>query len=90
MTDQPTPAGAIRITDPGKLGPALAQIRNLLGLSRSDLGRLVEAATGRDMLGVVKQVQQWDEGKHSPNAGSLGPVLEALGYDLALIPKEDA
>lgn len=38
--------GAIRIADPAQLGPALAQIRNLLGLSRSDLGRLIEAATG--------------------------------------------
>lgn len=82
--------GVIRIANPAKLGAALAQIRNLIGYSRTDLGRAVEAATGRDMSGVIKQVQQWDNGKHSPNAASLGPVLDALGYDLALIPREDA
>jgi hypothetical protein len=79
----------IRIADPAKLGPALAQIRNLLGYSRHDLGRAVESATGRPMISVVHQVQQWDTGRHAPTVSSLGPVLDALGYDLALVPRED-
>lgn len=41
------------------------------------------------MISVVHQVQQWDTGRHAPTVSSLGPVLDALGYDLALIPRKD-
>jgi hypothetical protein len=80
----------IRVSDPGLLGLALRDIRKQLGLSRPDDGRIVEASTGRPAYSVVKLLAQWDDGVHAPNAGSLGPVLEALGYDLALVPREDA
>jgi hypothetical protein len=80
----------IRVSDPGRLGPALRDVRNLLGINRMELGRLVEGITGRPAISVVHQVQQWDDGTHAPTVSSLGPVLEALGYDLALVPREEA
>jgi transcriptional regulator with XRE-family HTH domain len=80
----------IRVADPAKLGPALAQIRNLLGISRYALAREIAEAKGRSLQGVVNQLLEWDNGTNAPNVRSLGPVLNALGYDLALIPREDA
>lgn len=80
----------IRVADPAKLGPALAQIRNLLGIPRHRLAVQIAAATGRSVQGVTNQLLEWDNGTNSPNVRSLGPVLNALGYDLALIPREDA
>lgn len=80
----------IRVADPAKLGPALKQIRDLLGISRYALARQIAEAKGRSLQGVVNQLGEWDHGISSPNVRSLGPVLDALGYDLALIPREDA
>jgi transcriptional regulator with XRE-family HTH domain len=80
----------IRVADPAKLGPALKQIRDLLGISRYALGRQIAEATGRSLQGCINQLLEWDNGTNTPNARSLGPVLDALGYDLALIPREDA
>jgi hypothetical protein len=78
----------IRVADPAKLGPALAQIRNLLGISRYALAVEIAAARGRSVQGVVNQLLEWDNGTNAPNVRSLAPVLDALGYDLALIPRE--
>jgi transcriptional regulator with XRE-family HTH domain len=80
----------IRVADPAKLGPALAQIRNLLGISRYALARQIAEAKGRSLQACINQLAEWDHGVNSPNVKSLGPVLAALGYDLALIPREDA
>lgn len=79
----------IRITDPAKIGPALAQIRNLLGISRYELARQMAAITGRSHQATVNQLLEWDNGTNIPNARSLGPILDVLGYDLALVPKPD-
>lgn len=79
----------IRIADPSNLGPALRDIRNLLGYNRRQLAQAVAEATGRGLPGVYSQLREWDHGKHSPTAKALGPVLAALGYDLALIPREE-
>jgi transcriptional regulator with XRE-family HTH domain len=80
----------IHVADPAKLGPALAQIRNLLGISRYALAREIAATTGRSTQSCVNQLAEWDNGTATPNARSLAPVLNALGYDLALVPREDA
>jgi hypothetical protein len=80
----------IRVSDPAKLGPALAQIRNLLGIPRHALAVQIAQAKGRSVQGVTNQLLEWDNGTNTPNARSLGPVLDALGYDLALVPKRDA
>lgn len=79
----------IRVAEPSNLGIALRDIRILLGMNRRELARAIVAATGRNENGVYRQIQEWDAGKHSPTARALGPVLEALGYDLALIPRAD-
>lgn len=80
----------IRIADPSKLGLALRDIRTLLGYNRRELARTIAEATGRHEGGVYRQIQEWDVGHHSPTSRALGPVLDALGYDLALVPREDA
>jgi transcriptional regulator with XRE-family HTH domain len=80
----------IRVADPAKLGLALKQIRDLLGISRYALARQIAEAKGRSLQACVNQLGEWDHGISSPNVRSLGPVLDALGYDLALIPREDA
>ncbi len=79
----------IRVSNPAKLGPALKQIRDLLGVSRHALAVQIATAKGRSIQGVTNQLLEWDNGTNTPNARSLGPVLDALGYDLALIPRED-
>lgn len=78
----------IRVADPDNLGIALRDIRRLLGMTRRDLARAIVAATGRHEAGVYRQLQEWDSGMHSPTVRSLAPCLAALGYDLALIPRD--
>jgi AraC-like DNA-binding protein len=39
--------GAIRLTDPASIGPTLAGVRALLGMSRRQLARLLAEQTGR-------------------------------------------
>jgi hypothetical protein len=77
----------IRIADPSNLGIALRDIRNVLGYNRRELARTIAAATGRHEGGVYRQIQEWDRGIHSPTARALGPVLEALDFDLALVSR---
>jgi hypothetical protein len=77
----------IRIEDPSQLGPALGEIRKMLGISRLAFAREIAEATGRSVAGVVNQLQAWDDGTNSPTARAIGPVLDALGYDLVLLPK---
>jgi len=79
----------IRIEDPGRLGPALGEIRKLLGIPRLALARRIAQATGHSIHGVENALKDWDTGKHAPTVSKLGPLLDALGYDLALVPKPD-
>jgi hypothetical protein len=79
----------IRIPDAARIGPALAEIRNLLGYSRTELAQLIADATGRDPHSVRNQLGEWDRLENCPTVRTLGPALDALGYDLALIPRED-
>jgi transcriptional regulator with XRE-family HTH domain len=80
----------IRLTDPARIGPALAQIRALLGISRREMARTVATRTGRSVTSVNSQMWGWDNGIHAPDLASLPLLLDLLGYDLALIPQEDA
>jgi hypothetical protein len=77
----------IRIADPSNLGTALRDIRNVLGYNRRELARTIAAATGRVESGVYRQLAEWDYSVHSPTARALGPILDALGFDLALVSK---
>jgi hypothetical protein len=81
--------GLIRIADAARIGPALGQIRTLLGYSRAELAQLIADATGRNPKSVANQLAEWDRLENCPTARTLGPALNALGYDLALIPRED-
>jgi hypothetical protein len=80
----------IRIADPTKIGPALAQIRELLGYTRVTLAQEIAAATGRNAKSITNQLGEWDRLENCPTVRTLGPALDALGYDLALVPREDA
>jgi hypothetical protein len=80
----------IRIADPARIGPALGEIRTMLGLGRVDLARLIAADTGRDVKSITNQLGEWDRLENCPTVRTLGPALHALGYDLALVPREDA
>jgi hypothetical protein len=79
----------IRLTDPERIGPALAEIRNMLGLGRRQVARHIAHITGRTETSINAQLWTWDVGRRHPDLASLGPLLDALGYDLALIPRED-
>ena len=78
--------GAIRLTDPARIGPALAEVRALLGMPRRQLARLLAERTGRSATSLNAQLWQWDNAFHAPDLASLPNVLDVLGYDLALIP----
>jgi hypothetical protein len=81
--------GLFRIADPAKIGPAITEIRALLGYTRIEFARAVAEVTGRDPKSVAHQLSEWHRLDNSPTMRALGPVLEALGYDLALVPRED-
>lgn len=78
----------IRLTDPTRIGPALAEVRNLQLTTRRQLARTIAAATGRTETSVNAQLWTWDVGTRKPDLASLGVLLDALGYDLALVPRE--
>ncbi|XVU25786.1 hypothetical protein ACQPZJ_01640 [Actinoplanes sp. CA-054009] len=84
-TPIPERPGAFLITDAAQLGPALGDIRKLLGLTRRELVRRIVAATGRTETSVNAQLVGWDSGKFSPNPASLPPALKALGLRLAVV-----
>jgi hypothetical protein len=79
----------IRITDIARVGPALGELCALLGYSRPDLARIIAAATGRPAASIANQLGAWDRLEGTPTVRSLGPILDALGYDLALVPREE-
>lgn len=79
----------IRIENPGDLGRALGNVRKMLGITRIGLAREIAEVDGRSIHGVENQLKSWDSGVNSPTAKALGPVLNALGWELALVPKPD-
>lgn len=85
----------IRLSDPTRIGPALAEIRNMLGLKRRAVARQIAKATGRTETSVNAQLWTWDKGPEEattgrrPDLASLGPYLDALDFDLALVEKID-
>lgn len=56
----------------------------------SSRGIRVADTTGRQWRTVYNQLWAWQRGAKAPNPRSLRVVLEALGADLALIPREDS
>jgi transcriptional regulator with XRE-family HTH domain len=74
-------SGLIRIDDATRLGPALGNIRAMLGMRMSDLAEDAGLHTS--------QLSYWERGLRTPDMKSLVKLAHALGYDLALIPRED-
>lgn len=83
-------ARGLRIVDPATTGRALAALRQRQGLTRHGLAALVAKATGRRTQTVVSQLEAWEGGEKAPKTSSLGPYLEALGFDLAFLPRKEA
>lgn len=80
----------IRLADPTRIGPALAEVRQLLGIGRRQMARALATKTGRSETSINAQLWGWDNGVHAPDLASVPLILEYLGYDLALVPREDA
>jgi transcriptional regulator with XRE-family HTH domain len=72
----------IRIAQPEHLGHALAQMRAMNRLNR----RQVATAAGVQ----ESQYGRYETGEHVPALTTLLRLLAVYGYDLALIPQEDA
>lgn len=70
----------IRI-DPTAIGPAIGDLRRLLGIQQRDLAA--------DAGLFPSQLSYWERGLRTPDLKSLVKLAHALGYDLALIPRED-
>lgn len=79
----------IRISDPAKLGQLLGTLRITEGWTRVDMARAIADTTGRGYESLRLRLWRWDTGRDRPDLAGLGPYLDALGLDLALIPKED-
>lgn len=79
----------IRLPDPTRIGPALAEIRGLQMVTRRQLAREISRITGRSETSVNAQLWTWDVGTRRPELTSLAVLLPALGYDLALVERED-
>jgi hypothetical protein len=79
----------IRITDPTKLGQTLGTLRATEGWTRVDMARDMAGDGDRAYQSLRLSLWRWDTGKAQPTLDSIGAYLAALGYDLALIPRED-
>lgn len=74
--------GAIRIDDKLQLPGILDELRTMLQMRQRDLAE----ASGYGQ----SQISEWLRGIRSLDTSSLIRVAHALGYDLALIPREEA
>lgn len=79
----------IRISDPTRLGQTLGTLRITHGHTRVNIARTIANTTGRTEDGLKLMLWRWDTGRDVPTLSSLGAYLNALGYDLALIPREN-
>jgi transcriptional regulator with XRE-family HTH domain len=72
----------IRLNDPERIGRSIADLRLLHQLSQRALGAQAGITQAR--------LSDWETGNAIPTLPTLVRVAHALGYDLALIPREDA
>ena len=72
-------AHMIRFTEPMSIGPALGELRRMLGITQRQLC----ADTGQRQ----SRLSVWETGSEVPDLRSVLRVAQALGYDLALIPR---
>lgn len=74
----------IRLKDPTGIGPALAEVRGMLGMSRRQCARLIAAAADRSETSVNAQLWTWDTGRTIPDTQTLVTYLDVLGLDMLL------
>jgi transcriptional regulator with XRE-family HTH domain len=72
----------IRLTDPGRIGAALRDLRAILGLTQVAMAETIGTTQGR--------YSEFETGAVVPSIPTLVRMFGHLGYDLALIPREDA
>ena len=72
----------IRLGDPAAFGASLIGLRQMFGVTQKQL------ATDAGLW--QSQVSHWESGQRIPDLPSIVKLANALGYDLALIPKEDS
>jgi transcriptional regulator with XRE-family HTH domain len=70
----------VPITDAGQLGDAIRTLRELRGYTQRQLATRIRA--------TQSQVANWESGISRPGAASLVKLMDALGYQLNLTPKE--
>lgn len=79
----------MRLADVTRMGPALAQMRGMLGMSRREAARQIAAMTGRSETSVNAQLYSWEcepgsRYHRQPDLASLVPYLLVLGLDVCL------
>jgi hypothetical protein len=84
----------IPLHDPTRLGPALADIRQMLGISRRGAARRIAAMTGRSETSVNAQLYSWEcepgsRYHRQPDLASLVPYMQVLGIFLGAHFKEE-
>lgn len=83
----------MRLTDPTRIGAALADVRTMLGITRRQVARAIAEKTGRTETSVNAQLWTWEvpPGESSlgrrPDLASLAPYLDVIEFDLALVPR---
>lgn len=84
----------IRVPDPTRLGPALADVRQILGMSRREAARRIAEKTGRSETSVNAQLYSWEcepgsRYHRQPDLASLVPYLQILGIRLGIDFQEE-
>ena len=69
------------VRSPADLARIIRDRRRALGQTQLSLATRIGAASQR--------VTEWESGQRRPTAATLLKLADALGYDLALIPRED-
>lgn len=72
---------AIIIRSPADLARIIRDRRRALGQTQMSLATRVGAASQR--------VTEWESGQRRPTAATLLKLADALGYDVALVPRKD-
>lgn len=80
----------IRLTDPTRVGQALAEVRQLQGMSRPACAREIAKLTGRGWRSINSQLWTWDTGACRPTLEAIGPYLTVLGLILAVDFEDEA
>lgn len=84
------PPPVIRIEKAGDFGLALADLRFERFIPRRRLARHVAEHTGTPANTVEDQLRRYEKGEvDGPDLNALIPILNALDYELAYIPRED-